>query len=285
MIDQDYYELDHLHKYWTHELGIDNQLITHMLRDGSLPCYVYLDGYNTTALIKENGGYTPVARCTAHGIAAAASSRPIIINLESGDIRDWSRICNDPTKKIEHLKFDGKLIQIIYWNATNPHYSAEEKIDLMLEVEPTPPYQKTPDSPDWDWDLDYPKIGMSPAAWKEYKRWESLPVEEIGNHEIYFKVGQIFRNKDLRIIHGDRLRIEDVAKISVSESGDISTKYGYPKKDFNEELQKAINEIKLECPNFSHLQCCEKLAKENSILANSRSAERIRKLTRAKYMS
>jgi len=126
LIDQDYYELDHLHKYWAQELSIDSELIKHMLRDGSLPCYVYLDGYNTTALIKENGGYTPVARCTAHGIAAAASSRPTIINLESGDIRDWSRICNDPTKKIEHLKFDGKLIQIIYWNATNPHYSAEE---------------------------------------------------------------------------------------------------------------------------------------------------------------
>ena len=141
---QKYYELDQLHKYWTQELNIDNAHITHMLRDGELPCYVFLDDYRTTALIKNNEVYTPVARCTVNG--AAVVGNQLIINLKSDDIRDWPRICNDPTKNIKYIKFNSELLRIVDWNKSNPHMTEEEIIHVfetkLLEkigVEPAPP--------------------------------------------------------------------------------------------------------------------------------------------------
>jgi len=60
MIDQEYYELPHLHKYWTNKLGVDNEHINYLLTSGELPCSILLTDFQTIALIER---YTSCDSC------------------------------------------------------------------------------------------------------------------------------------------------------------------------------------------------------------------------------
>jgi len=230
VLEKPFYTIPELYEEWADKLSISK--LDYVFKN-EINYGIYLDTFRTVALVKTSDQYIPVAGCVVDGVVA--SNQPVI-NTKHYSLRHWIKLARYPIKDIERIQFLPGVTEIYKWDESKP---------TLVQTESSKPDQKlTEDCEAFETAVQGGKPWKFPSFDELHKQgslepedynvegnsifnlgylethlhdffrlrnnidsWNPLQRNEVNEDELYFH-SLSFRNRDLRVLHEDRMRIE-----------------------------------------------------------------------------